>query len=477
MNTAATTRDALWAGVHTAVDSNVPSDLQGQHLKDLQADGAAAMDIDTAPARDTAQPPAGPGSTETTPASTLPGSSDALLKSIAAAADSAEHLDVRAPPAAASLAWQPQPDGNVTLTPAVAAMADADDPGEDDVDQLQPDDYEYDDDVAAVGGDILGVGPTYGTVAGDPTQNLGGLGPQLQQQLLHGGSDQAGTHAGSSSGRGLSEGDVDVRGRHVRAVAEDAELPLRPAAGTARGSGGSGGLAGGLAGGKGGGLAAAAEEYSPEGLDVLDAGAIAAGGDFVSQPYVRHRSAGHTGIDPDPRQRPDPNPKRGLGLEGGSTAHPVDRAGDFAMGTVAVPAFGADAAAVRGLEYTDEPKYAAEVDVDLQARGADAADEGMVGTRGLGKAAAGGEDAAAGVSGGGTAAAAGGQGEGAAAVADVGRVAGGTGIEGSGPVLLQHVGAGQLQQRGIAAATAAQPSSATDLRHLGAIFGADPSSS
>lgn len=108
------------------------------HLQ-LQADGAAAMDIDsdTVPARDTAQAPAGPGSTETTPASTLPSSSDALLKSIGAAADNAERLDVRAPAAAASLAWQPQPDGNVTLTPAVAAMADADDPGEDDVDQLQ----------------------------------------------------------------------------------------------------------------------------------------------------------------------------------------------------------------------------------------------------------------------------------------------------------------------------------------------------
>jgi hypothetical protein len=34
MNTAAATREALWAGVHTAVDSNPPSDL-GQQLKDV----------------------------------------------------------------------------------------------------------------------------------------------------------------------------------------------------------------------------------------------------------------------------------------------------------------------------------------------------------------------------------------------------------------------------------------------------------
>jgi hypothetical protein len=44
---------------------------------------------------------------------------------------------VRAPAAAASLVWQPKPDGSVTLAPVAAAMADADDPGEDDVDRLQ----------------------------------------------------------------------------------------------------------------------------------------------------------------------------------------------------------------------------------------------------------------------------------------------------------------------------------------------------
>jgi hypothetical protein len=145
---------------------------------------------------------------------------------------------------------------------------------------LQPDDYEYDDDVAAVGGDIMGVGPTYGTVAGDPTQNLGGLGPQLQQQLPDrmdaeaAGSLRADMRLpGSSGANGMSDADADVRGRHAQAVNEDADLPLRPVAGGG-GGGSSRSSAGGLAGVEGGGLAAAAEEYSPEGLDVLDAGAV-----------------------------------------------------------------------------------------------------------------------------------------------------------------------------------------------------------
>ncbi|KAF6250983.1 hypothetical protein COO60DRAFT_704626 [Scenedesmus sp. NREL 46B-D3] len=325
----------------------------------------------------------------------------------------------------------------------------------------------------------MGLGPTYGTVAGDPTQNLGGLGPQLQQQLQH--ATATGTHAGagrSGGGRGLSQGDADVRGRRTGAVDEDADLPLRVAPGAAGGAGGSG--AGGMAGVEGGGLTDAAEEYSPEGLDVLSAGAIASGDEFVPQSYVRHRSAGHTGIDPDPRLRPDPNPKRDFGLEGGGTAHPVDRAGDFGMGTAAVPALTADAAAVRGLEYTDEPKYAGEVEVDLQEGGAAAADDAMAGAGSLGKAAAAGGSAAMGATAGGTAAAGGASCSAdvmrgvAAGVADVGRVAGGTGAAGSGPVLLQQAGAGQLQQGGAGAATAAQPSSATDARHLGAIFGGEP---
>jgi hypothetical protein len=44
MNTAAATREALWAGVHTAVDSSPPSDL-GQQLKDVSGLG---MHVDNA---------------------------------------------------------------------------------------------------------------------------------------------------------------------------------------------------------------------------------------------------------------------------------------------------------------------------------------------------------------------------------------------------------------------------------------------
>jgi hypothetical protein len=155
------------------------------------------------------------------------------------------------------------------------------------------------------------------------------------------------------------------------------------------------------------------------------------------------------------------------------------------MGTVAVPAFAADAAAMRGLEFTDEPKYAAEVDVDLdlQESGAAAAaddDDDGLGAQELPKTAVASGSAAIDASGGGTATAAGGasgrthRAAGAAEVTDVDKVAGGSDVEGSGPVLLQQVGVEQLQQGGIGAATAAQPSSATDARHLGAIFGGDP---
>jgi hypothetical protein len=102
------------------------------------------IDDDTAITRDTAQAPAGP---DITPSSTQQpnssssskplSSSDEVLQSLGAAADNPGRLDVCAPAAAASLAWQQQPDGTVTLTPVAAAMADADDPGEDDVDRLQ----------------------------------------------------------------------------------------------------------------------------------------------------------------------------------------------------------------------------------------------------------------------------------------------------------------------------------------------------
>ena len=46
-------------------------------------------------------------------------------------------FDSRADPAAASFVWHTRPDGAVDLPPAGAAMADADDPDEDDVDMLQ----------------------------------------------------------------------------------------------------------------------------------------------------------------------------------------------------------------------------------------------------------------------------------------------------------------------------------------------------
>lgn len=45
------------------------------------------------------------------------------------------------------------------------------------------------------GGYILGVGPTWGTTAGDPTSNLGRLGPQLLQQVA-GDDDDAGGSRG-----------------------------------------------------------------------------------------------------------------------------------------------------------------------------------------------------------------------------------------------------------------------------------------
>lgn len=86
----------------------------------------ASMDIDddTAITRDTAQAPAGPDITPTgtqqpnSSSSSKPlSSSDEVLQLLGAAADHPERLDVRAP--------------------AAAAMADADDPGEDDVDRLQ----------------------------------------------------------------------------------------------------------------------------------------------------------------------------------------------------------------------------------------------------------------------------------------------------------------------------------------------------
>jgi hypothetical protein len=132
------------------------------------------------------------------------------------------------------------------------------------------------------------------------------------------------------------------------------------------------------------------------------------------------------------------------------------------MGTVAVPEFAADAAAVRGMEFTDEPKYAAEVDVDLdlQESGAAAAvdddDDGdaMGGAAGSGGAAVASGSTARDASGGGTAAAADGasgstdRAAGAAKVTNVDKVAGGSHVEGSGPVLLLQVGVEQLQQGG-----------------------------
>lgn len=347
--------------------------------------------------------------------------------------------------------------------------------------------------MAAVGGDILGVGPTFGTVAGDSTANLGRLEPDLVEALMteddpgtagNGGSRAGQQQGGGANGMGgrYSEGDADVRGRVVPVVPEDADLALRPVAGSTPAAAAGAATGAGYAGYHGhprgaaeGGLTGETteQEYGPEGFDLLEPGDIAAGEEFEPASYSRSRSAGQAKMDPDPRLRPDPDPRRGLGLEDSSgTSHPVDKA-DFAMGTVAVPAFAGDAEAVRSMEYTDEPKYAGEVEV------------GVVGDEDLGELAG---AAVAGSSGGSSSI--GGSGDGleagamlsdgrgaavsAPGVDDVGRVAGGTGVEGSGPVLFQAVGEGQLQQAGIAAATAGQPGSATDARHLGAIFGQNP---
>lgn len=46
-------------------------------------------------------------------------------------------FEAQADLAAASFVWHTRPDGTVDLPPAGVAMADADDPGEDDVDMLQ----------------------------------------------------------------------------------------------------------------------------------------------------------------------------------------------------------------------------------------------------------------------------------------------------------------------------------------------------
>lgn len=44
-------------------------------------------------------------------------------------------------------------------------------------------DYDDDDDLANVGGDILGVGPTYGTRPDDPTSNLGPLPHDMLEEM------------------------------------------------------------------------------------------------------------------------------------------------------------------------------------------------------------------------------------------------------------------------------------------------------
>jgi hypothetical protein len=127
----------------------------------------------------------------------------------------------------------------------------------------------------------MGVGPTYGTVAGDPTQNLGGLGPQLQQQLLNSmdqrqrhdniNNDDGAAGTRSSAGGMLSEGDADVRGRKGISVHEDADMGLRQQGAAAVAAGSTGGGSRALSGVEGG-VMAGGDEYSPEGLDVLDAG-------------------------------------------------------------------------------------------------------------------------------------------------------------------------------------------------------------
>jgi hypothetical protein len=61
------------------------------------------------------------------------------------------------------------------------------------------------------GGDVLGVGPTWGTSA-DPTSSLGGLGQQLTQQLLQASAGSAGgagggdDSSGGGGGGGVSQG-------------------------------------------------------------------------------------------------------------------------------------------------------------------------------------------------------------------------------------------------------------------------------
>jgi hypothetical protein len=58
---------------------------------------------------------------------------------------------------------------------------------------------DLEDDVTAVGGDILGVGPTLGLVGDDPTSNLGPLGHDMTAALLapQGESARAGCQVGA----------------------------------------------------------------------------------------------------------------------------------------------------------------------------------------------------------------------------------------------------------------------------------------
>ncbi|KAF8060027.1 add [Scenedesmus sp. PABB004] len=150
--------------------------------------------------------------------------------------------------------------------------------------QGEDDEEDDDEDLCAVGGDPLGVGPTWG-LADDPTSGLGGLGRALAAPL-----------AGAGGGG--------------------------PALGGGQAPGGAGAA---------GGAGEADEEEYPDG-DVLDAGAIGEG-EFVAQPFTRSsRRSGAVGpAGPDPRARPDPDPG---GAHGGSR-HGVG-AGDLAMGGVAV---------------------------------------------------------------------------------------------------------------------------------------------
>jgi hypothetical protein len=434
---------------------------------------------------------------------TDPSSTDVILKVIGGDDNNPERLDARAPPAAASMRYQLNEEGTVTLPPAGAAMDDADDQDEDDdILDMQPGDYEYDDDVAAVSGDILGVGPTWGTVAGDPTSNLGGLGlaKHLQDSLgsaegalavplvtpdstTNGGTSTSDTgrtagplvtHTGTlgdSAAGIMSEGDADVRGRRVPAgVKEDADLPLRASAVGVAGPGV--GEQGSQEGGMGLDTAEGEDDEYPEGFDGLDPGAAAQGKFRPLGPYIRHRAAGETGMDLDPRNRKTPDPRQGLkdigalqglgdlavqkdvqrelGMSGGGS-HPVEK-GDFAMGTLAIPALAdRDSRGVRGLEYTDEPKYAPEVDVgELEGP-----------TEGLGNDSV--------ISG------AGHQGLAVSAGANGSSVAVGganANVEGSGPMSIQQVETEGVQQRRVAGASAALPGAdGSDARHLDAIFG------